>query len=215
MIWLRGVRSRMVGGRGVRCGMVGSRGVRGSMMGGGGVRGSMVGVLLLGWGEVGVLVGVLVQLVQGHCLTAINLVPKLARELVLVEQSSIGAHHAGPRRSVPPVVAHAVHLASSFRVGVHAGLGGGVGAAELGVGRLRVAGVILARHAGHTVLVVVRVFVVRLRLVVGGSRGVVGSGLVVGRGRLVVGWCGLVVDRGTVGGGLVIVSGRLMVSRSR
>ena len=33
----------------------------------------MVGVLLLGWGEVGVLVGVLVQLVQGHCLTAINL----------------------------------------------------------------------------------------------------------------------------------------------
>ena len=63
MIWLGGVRSRMVVGRGVR----------GSMMGGGGVRGSMVGVLLLGWGEVGVLVGVLVQLVQGHCLTAINL----------------------------------------------------------------------------------------------------------------------------------------------
>ena len=56
--------------------MVVGRGVRGSMMGGGGVRGSMVGVLLLGWGEVGVLVGVLVQLVQGHCLTAINLKTK-------------------------------------------------------------------------------------------------------------------------------------------
>jgi len=208
--------SRGVGGRGIGCGGVGrSSMVRGGMVGGGVVkRGRVVGIcmLLVLWlGQVGVLVRVRVQLVEAHGLATVNLVPELAGELVLVEEGAVGADEAGALGPVPSVVAHTVNLTSCLWVGVHAGLEGSVGAAELGVGGLSQAGVVHAGLARHAVLVVVMVLLVvgvrvvgRLGLVVGLGRGVVGSRLMVGGLRGVVG--------GRFGG---VVRSWLMISRGR
>merc|ERR1719397_1940428 len=165
----------------------------------------MVGVRMgnhRGWDNVSVLVqdgfwqvwveqGVCVETVEGDGSAAVNCVPELAPEQVLVEECSVGADEAGSLRSIPSVVADAIRLTSRFRVSVHAGGEGDAGAAELGVGGVGMAGVVDAGMANCTVLVVLRL-VVRLWLMVG-SRGVVGCrcnhrGMVRWRCWFMVGW---------------------------
>merc|ERR1719222_684313 len=125
-----------------------------------------------GFGQVGVEQGVCVEAVQGDGSAAVDCVPELAPEQVLVEECPVGADEASSLRSVPSVVAHPIRLTSGFGVGVHAGGEGDGGAAELSVGRVCMAGVVHAGMANCAVLVMLRL-VVGLGLVVGG-RGVVG-----------------------------------------
>merc|ERR550539_738531 len=144
-----------------------------------------------GFGQVGVEQGVCVEAVQGDGRAAVDCVPELAPEQVLVEECPVGADEASSLRSVPSVVAHPIRLTSGFGVGVHAGGEGDGGAAELSVGWVSVAGVVHAGMANCAVLVVLWL-VVGLRLVVG-SRGVVGCrghhrGVIRWRGWFVVGW---------------------------
>jgi len=63
-----------------------------------------------GLGGVRVLQGVGVQGVEGHGLAAVNLVPELAGELVLVEEGAVGTDEAGALRPVPTVVTDPVGL---------------------------------------------------------------------------------------------------------
>jgi len=221
--------SCMVGNRVVDRGCVVSNGMVGCSM----VDHSMVGVRMgdhRRWDNVSVLVqdgfwqvwveqGVCVEAVEGDGSAAVNCVPELAPEQVLVEECSVGADEAGSLRSVPPVVADAIRLTSGFRVSVHAGGEGDAGAAELSVGGVGMAGVVDAGMANCPVLVVLRL-VVRLWLMVGG-RGVVGCrcnhrGMICWRCWFMVGWrrggiwCRLMVDwRGWC------VGGRFNVGRGR
>merc|ERR550532_194356 len=156
-----------------------------------------------GFGQVGVEQGVCVEAVQGDGRAAVDCVPELAPEQVLVEECPVGADEASSLRSVPSVVAHPIRLTSGFGVGVHAGGEGDGGAAELSVGWVSVAGVVHAGMTNCAVLVVLRL-VVGLWLVVR-SRGVVGCrghhrGVIRWRGWFMVGWgrggirCWLMVD---------------------
>merc|ERR1719264_1438019 len=74
-----------------------------------------------GFGQVGVEQGVCVEAVQGDGRAAVDCVPELAPEQVLVEECPVGADEASSLRSVPSVVAHPIRLTSGFGVGVHAG----------------------------------------------------------------------------------------------
>merc|ERR1711962_1997306 len=176
--------------------------------------------------DVGVLGRVFVQVVQGHCLPAVHLIPVFTGKLVLVKQCSVGTHEPSSSGTVTTVVAHSVHLTSSLWVRVHARLEGGGSTAELCVRSLSITGVVhasLTRDSVVVVLLVVRVFVVRFGLMIGGCRFVVGgSRFVVGGsrrtvgGRLMISW-----GRWAVGSGLVIgrsrwaVRSRFMISRCR
>merc|ERR1719507_1450596 len=144
-----------------------------------------------GFGQVGVEQGVCVEAVQGDGRAAVDRVPELAPEEVLVEERPAGADEASSLRSVPSVVAHPIRLTSGFGVGVHAGGEGDGGAAELSVGWVSMAGVVHAGMTNCAVLVVLRL-VVWLRLVVR-SRGVVGCrghhrGVISWRCWFMVGW---------------------------
>merc|ERR1719458_848448 len=163
-----------------------------------------------GFWQVGIEQGVGVEAVEGDGRAAVDCVPELTPEQVLIEECS--------------VVADAICLTARFGVSVHAGGEGDGGAAELSVGRVGMARVI---HAGVSNCPVLIVFglVVRLRLMVG-SRGVIGCGChhrgMIGWGRWGI-WCWLMVDwRGWgIRGRLMIdwrrwgVGGRLMVGRRR
>merc|ERR1719278_2181534 len=177
-----------------------------------------------GLGQVRVEQGVGVEAVEGDGRAAVDCVPELTPEQVLIEECSVGADKAGSLGSVSSVVADAIRLTARFRVSVHAGGEGDGGAAELSVGRVGMARVI---HAGVSNCPVLIVFglVVRLRLMVG-SRRVIGCGChhrgMIGWGRWGI-WCWLMVDwRGWgIRGRLMIdwrrwgVGGRLMVGRRR
>jgi len=212
-----------IGSRVVGCGSIGSGMMGGSMLRsrsiGGGVMwrcrsiGGGVWMLLLWWVDVGVLGRVFVQVVQGYCLPAVHLIPVFTGKLVLVKQCSVGTHEPSSSGTVTTVVAHSVHLTSSLWVRVHARLEGGGSTAELCVRSLSITGVVhasLTRDSVVVVLLVVRVFVVRFGLMIGGS------GFVVGGSRFVVGGSGR-----TVGGRLMISWGRwavgsgLVIGRSR
>merc|ERR1719341_2040356 len=104
-----------------------------------------------GLGQVWVEQGVCVEAVEGDGSAAVNCVPELAPEQVLVEECSVGADEAGSLRSVPPVVADAIRLTSGFRVCVHARGEGDTGAAELGVGGVSMAWVVDAGMTNCTV----------------------------------------------------------------
>merc|ERR1719397_1129612 len=183
-------RGSMVGNRMVGCSMV-DHCVVGVRMGDH-RRWDNVSILVQdGLGQVWVEQGVCVEAVEGDSSAAVNCVPELAPEQVLIEECSVWADEAGSLRSVPPVVANAICLTPGFRVSVHAGGEGNAGAAELGVGGVGMAGVVDAGMANCPVLVVLRL-VVRLWLMVGG-RGVVGCrchhrGMVCWRGWFMVGW---------------------------
>merc|ERR1719397_1015783 len=222
-------RSSMVGNRMVGWGcMVGN-----SMVGRSMVDNRMVGVRMGdhrrrdhvsvlvqdGFWQVWVEQGICVEAVEGDSSAAVNCVPELAPEQVLIEKCSVGADKASSLRSVSPIVANAIRLTSGFRVSVHAGGEGDAGAAELGVGGVGMAGVVDAGMANCTVLVVLRL-VVRLWLMVG-SRGVVGCrcnhrGMVRWRCWFMVGW-----RRGGIWSRLMVdwrgrcVGGRLNVGRGR
>merc|ERR1719397_1563522 len=211
-------RSSMVGNRmgGWSC-MVGNGMVnRGCVVSNRVVGCSMVGVRMGNhrrWDNVSVLVqdgfwqvwveqGICVEAVEGDGSAAVNCVPELAPEQVLVEECSVGANEAGSLRSVPSVVADAIRLTSGFRVSVHAGGEGDAGAAELSVGWVGMAGVVDAGMTNCSVLIVLRL-VVRLWFMVG-SRGVVGCrcnhrGMICWRCWFMVGW-----RRGGVGGRLMV-----------
>merc|ERR1719430_2140232 len=94
-----------------------------------------------GWDNVSILVqdgfwqvwveqGVCVEAVEGDGSAAVNCVPELAPEQVLIEKCSVGADKASSLRSVPPIVTNAIRLTSGFRVSIHAGGEGNIGAAE-------------------------------------------------------------------------------------
>merc|ERR1719397_923267 len=215
-------RSSMVGNGMVDWGcMVGNRMVGwGGVVGNGMVGCSMVDHRVVGvcmgdhrrWDNVSVLIQdgfwqvwveqrVCIEAVEGDGSAAVNCVPELTPEQVLIEECSVGANKAGSLRSVPPVVANAIGLTSGFRVSVHAGVEGDAGAAELSVGGVGMAGVVDAGMANCPVLVVLWL-VVWLWLMVGG-RGVVGCrchhrGMVRWRCWFMVGW-----RRGGVGGRLM------------
>merc|ERR1719291_716064 len=144
-----------------------------------------------GFGQVGIEQGVSVEAVEGDGRAAVNCVPELAPEQVLIEECAVGADEARSLRSVPSVVANAIRLTSRLRVSVHAGGEGDAGAAELSVGWVSMAGVVHAGVANCAVLVVLRL-VVGLGLMVG-SRGVVGCrchhrGVISWRCWFMVGW---------------------------
>lgn len=172
-----------------------------------------------GFWQVWVEQGVCVEAVEGDSCAAVNCVPELTPEQVLIEECSVGADEAGSLGSVPPVVADAIRLTSGFRVSIHAGGEGDAGAAELSVGGISMAGVVDAGMTNCPVLIVLRL-VVRLWLMVG-SRGVVGCrchhrGMVCRGGRFMVGrrrggiWCRLMVDWRGWG-----VGGRFNIGRGR
>merc|ERR550517_2348406 len=119
-----------------------------------------------GFGQVGIEQGVSVEAVEGDGRTAVDRVPELTPEQVLIEECSVGADEAGSLRSVPPVVADAIRLTSGFRVCVHARGEGNAGAAELSVGGVSMAGVVDAGMTNCPVLIVLRL-VVRLWLMAG------------------------------------------------
>merc|ERR1719431_923717 len=121
-----------------------------------------------GLGGVGVEEGVGVQGVEGDGGAAVDVMPELAAEEVLVKQGAVGTDESCTLRPVPAVLTHPVGLAAGLRVGVHAGGEGDGGTGELGVGGVGVAGVVHARVPDHAVLVVLWL-VVGLGLVVGGS----------------------------------------------
>merc|ERR1719500_1431476 len=138
-----------------------------------------------GFGQVGVEQGVCVEAVQGDGRAAVDRVPELAPEEVLVEERPVGADEASSLRSVPSVVAHPIRLTSGFGVSVHAGGEGDGGAAELSVGRVSMVGVVHTGMTNCAVLVVLRL-VVGLWLVVG-CRGH-HRGVIRWRGWFMVGW---------------------------
>merc|ERR1719468_1000693 len=168
------------------------------------IGGRMMGVLR-GMHE-GVLVGVLVQLVQGNSFATVNLVPELASKLILIKESTIGAHEPGTLGPITSVIAHTVYLTSSLGIGIHARLVRSVSTVKLGVRRLSIAGIILAGNTGNSVLIVV---VVMVRVLVIWLRFVVGSWLMVGWLR------GMVGSRLMVSGLWSMVGSRLVVSRLR
>merc|ERR1719397_2089261 len=156
-----------------------------------------------GFWQVWVEQGICVEAVEGDGSAAVNCVPELTPEQVLIEECSVGANEAGSLGSVPPVVADAICLTSGFRVSVHAGGEGDAGAAELSVGGVGMAGAVDAGMTNCTVLIVLWLMV-RLWLMVG-SRGVVGCrcnhrGMICWRCWFMVGWrrggiwCRLMVD---------------------
>merc|ERR1719234_1749352 len=109
-------RSCMVGNSMVERGGVVGNGVVGCGM----VDHRMVGVCIgedRRWDNVSVLIqdgfwqvrveqGVCVEAVEGDRCAAVNCVPELAPEQVLIEECSVGADKAGSLRSVPPIVAN-------------------------------------------------------------------------------------------------------------
>merc|ERR1719291_1577566 len=144
-----------------------------------------------GFGQVGIEEGVSVEAVEGDGRAAVNCVPELAPEQVLIEECAVGADEARSLRSVPSVVANAIRLTSRLRVSVHAGGEGDAGAAELSVGWVSMAGVVHAGVANCAMLVVLRL-VVGLGLMVG-SRGVIvcrchHRGVISWRCWFMVGW---------------------------
>merc|ERR1719468_892503 len=168
------------------------------------IGGRMMGVLR-GMHE-GVLVGVLVQLVQGNSFATVNLVPELASKLILIKESTIGAHEPGTLGPITSVIAHTVYLTSSLGIGIHARLVRSVSTVKLGVWRLSIAGIILAGNAGNSVLIVV---VVMVGVLVIWLRFVVGSWLMIGRLR------GMIGSRFMVSGLWSVIRGWFMICRSR
>merc|ERR1719382_1976954 len=73
-----------------------------------------------GFGQVGIEEGVSVEAVEGDGRAAVNCVPELAPEQVLIKECAVGADEACSLRSVPSVVANAIRLTSRLRVSVHA-----------------------------------------------------------------------------------------------
>ena len=157
----------------------------------------------LGLRIVRVLLRVGIQAVQRDGLPAVDRVPELAPEVILVEQRSVRTDEAGTGWAVPAVFADAVGLAAGLGVRVHPGPVRHSRAQKLGVGSFVVAWVVLARHSRYAVLVVVRVVMLLVMgRVVGGGSGVVGGlrGMVrrhrcrvIGRLRRVVGGRGGVI----------------------
>merc|ERR1719468_236697 len=179
------------------------------------IGGRMMGVLR-GMHE-GVLVGVLVQLVQGNSFATVNLVPELASKLILIKESTIGAYEPGTLGPITSVIAHTVYLTSSLGISIHARLVRSVSTVKLGVWRLSIAGIILAWDSGNSVLIVVVVmvgvlviwlwFVVRSWLMVGRLRRMIGS-------RFMVSGLWSMVGRGLMVSGLwSMIRGRLMIRR--
>merc|ERR1719411_1974831 len=69
-----------------------------------------------GLGQVRVEQGVGVEAVEGDGCAAVDCVPELTPEQVLIEECSVGADEAGSLRSVSSVVADAIRLTARFRV---------------------------------------------------------------------------------------------------
>lgn len=90
----------------------------------------MLRSLLLG--EVGVLVGVQVEVIELSRLTAVHIVPPVTCELMLVEEGAVGAKERSALMAVSPVIANVVCLASSFDISVHPGGIGDIAAVEVG-----------------------------------------------------------------------------------
>lgn len=103
-------------------------------------------------------------LVIGRCLAAVHIIPPIARKLFLIENGAVGAQKGGALMAFAAVVAHVIRLAAGLRVGIHAGHGRHAAAMEAGRRHLVVDGVIVARHAGDFV----QVLVVALGLIVVG-----------------------------------------------
>merc|ERR550519_3251922 len=61
-----------------------------------------------GFGQVGIEQGVSVEAVEGDGRAAVNCVPELAPEQVLIKECAVGADKACSLRSVPSVVANSI-----------------------------------------------------------------------------------------------------------
>jgi len=59
-----------------------------------------------------ILFRVSVKRIERHCFAAVNLVPKLTTELVLIKKGSIWTNKASALRSIPPVITDSVGLTS-------------------------------------------------------------------------------------------------------
>lgn len=69
-------------------------------------------------------------------MAAVDIVPPVASEFLLIENGSVGAEERGTLVTFATIVANVVRLAAGFDVGVHAGCGRNVLAMEIGVRHL-------------------------------------------------------------------------------
>jgi hypothetical protein len=72
---------------------------------------------------VGIVFGIGVQMIVAGRLVAVNIVPPVAGELLLVENCSVGAQEFRSLITFASIVAHMVGLATGLDVGVHSGNG--------------------------------------------------------------------------------------------
>lgn len=118
-------------------------------------------------GREGVVLGVGIQMVVAGRFLALDIVPPVAGEFLLIEQRTVGAEEGRALVSLAPIVAGVVGLAAGFDVRVHAGDGGHVATVEAGVRHLVVDRIVDTGHAGNfaKVLLVLLLVVWRVQLV--------------------------------------------------
>lgn len=93
---------------------------------------------------------------------AVHVVPPIAGEESLIEQSAVGAEETAALLSLPSIVAYVIRLAASLGVGVHARKSWDVVAAEGGVWNCVVNGIIVSRHSGNVLKLLLLGLLLRL-----------------------------------------------------
>lgn len=99
---------------------------------------------------------------QRLALVAVHVVPPITGEESLIEQSAVGAEETAALLSLPSIVAYVIRLAASLGVGVHARKSWYIVAAEGGVWNCVVNGIIVSRHSGNVLKLLLLGLLLRL-----------------------------------------------------